>query len=245
MRGTKCQLRKKDRAGTHQCWGLLEHAPHPPTLSSLANTQESGRPSTPKVSAFPPPPPASAHRQGFGRWPGRQARAGMQGSAVWRCRRHRAEGLLPRTVSAGAGALGQPLRRRTSSQSGGCAGRGSWRRPCPESERHGAQGTETGAQGAPSTRRGAPPIMQTGGREGKTELRRAARGELGPSDCPGWMSPSCEAQKPAVSEHGDGGLALNGRGPRSWGVGGEAAGTLSRVPGPTARRLTAAASGGC
>lgn len=77
--------------------------PHPPTLSSLANTQESGRPSTPKVSAFPPPPPASAHRQGFGRWPGRQARAGMQGSAVWRCRRHKAEGLFPRTVSAGPG----------------------------------------------------------------------------------------------------------------------------------------------
>lgn len=102
-------------------------------VSAEEKRQESGRPSTPKVSAFPPPPPASAHRQGFGRWPGRQARAGMQGSAVWRCRRHRAEGLLPRTVSAGAGALGQPLRRRTSSQSGGCAGRGSWRRPCPES----------------------------------------------------------------------------------------------------------------
>lgn len=29
----------------------------------------------------------------------------------------------------------QPLRHRTFYQSGGRAGRGSWRRPCPESER--------------------------------------------------------------------------------------------------------------
>lgn len=102
--GNKVSAEEKDRAETRQCWGLLEQAPHPPTLSSLANTQESGCPSTPKVSAFPPPPPASAHRQGFGRWPGRQARAGMQGSAVWRCRRHKAEGLFPRSVHGGRGA---------------------------------------------------------------------------------------------------------------------------------------------
>ena len=104
----------------------------------------------------------------------------------------------------------------------------------------GPKGLRRGPRGSPSHHADAR------GREGEAELRRAARGELGPSDCPGWMSPSCEAQKSAVSEHGgDRGLTLNGREPRSWGASGEAAVTLSGVPGPTARRLTAAASGGC
>lgn len=110
MRGTKCQLRKKDRAETHQCWGLQEHAPHPPTLSSLANTQESGRPSTPRSLHFLPrlrPPPTDKASAG-----GREGRPG------WGCRGQQSGGAGDTELKASS--LAQCLRGpgRSASRSG-------------------------------------------------------------------------------------------------------------------------------
>lgn len=65
---------------------------------------------------------------GLGRW--------VQGSAVRRARagNTKLKSSPLAQCPCGAGVLPtSPLRRHTSYQSGGCAGRESWRRPCPES----------------------------------------------------------------------------------------------------------------
>lgn len=154
--GTKCQ-RRKDRAEAHWCRGAPRAHP-PPTLSSLANTQESGHPGTPRSLHLLLPglrPPRRLQRAAgkAGRGGGRRGqRSGGCGQAT------QAEGLFPGAVSTGPGRSGGPLRRRIFSQSGGCAGRGSWRRPCPESERHG-EGLRRGPR-APRAREAAPCRMQ-------------------------------------------------------------------------------------
>lgn len=90
---------------------------------------------------LPGPPPTKkaeedwAGGSGLGRW--------VRGSAVWRARagNTKLKSSSRHSVRVGAGVLpASRLRRRTFYQSGGCAGRGSWRRPCPESERQGGEG---------------------------------------------------------------------------------------------------------
>lgn len=133
------------RAGaeTHPCWGA-PGARTQPTLSSLANTQmrESRRLQHPKVcvrllhasSSLALHPPRRLRRGGLGA--GRLGRW-VQGSAVWRAWAGNTKlksSSRAQCPCRGARVLpASRLRRRTSYQSGGCAGRGSWRRPCPES----------------------------------------------------------------------------------------------------------------
>lgn len=60
-------------------------------------------------------------------------------------------------------------------------------------------------------------------------------GSLAPRTVQAGCHPAVRPRNLLFSEHGeDRGLTLNGRGLRSWGVGEEAAGMLSGVPGPTA-----------
>lgn len=120
--------------------GLLEHAPGPPCLLwQIHRCRNPGAPSTPRSlrASSPGPPPTVARAGGlWGR--GQQSECGRQ---------HKAPIFLP-AVCGGAGRSRRPLRRRTSSRSCGCAGRGSWRRPCPGSERHG----ERASDGSPTAR---------------------------------------------------------------------------------------------
>lgn len=132
--------------GTGQCEEGRGHASvrEPPGarplahLSSLANTQmqesrHPQHPQHPKVSVPPPPRPSSPRRLRRGGWGGRLGEAGP-GEAVWSVgRQHKAQVSFPGTASVWGLGLPPALRRRTFYQSGGCAGRGSWRRPCPES----------------------------------------------------------------------------------------------------------------
>ena len=246
--GTKCQ-RRKDRAEAHRCRGAPRAHP-PPTLSSLANAQESGRPGTPRSLRLLLPglrPPRRLQRVAgkAGRGGGRRGqRSGGCGQAT------QAEGLSPGAVSAGPGRSASPLRHRIFSQSGGCAGRGSWRRPCPESERHG-EGASHGGQGHPERARQPPAGCRCWRSEDNAEKRRPHAGtsaartvRAGRHRAP--RPRNLLFQSAAVRTGPDPKWQPTG----SWGRGGERQDTDSRPPhfrgvlGYTAWRLTAAALGG-
>lgn len=112
-----------------------------------------------------PAPPAPQGLRAFSPWlstPRRLRRGvwrvlgdvGAGGSSLECGQATQSSNLLPwHSVRVGAG-LPLALRRRTSYQSGGCAGRGSWRRPCPESERHRDQAQTKAPRLGPPTAKG-------------------------------------------------------------------------------------------
>lgn len=139
--------------GSHHPCGLLEHAPLP-TLSSLANAQmqESSTPSTPRSPCLLP---LALH-------PKKAEAGGVEGAGGCGCRGQQSgvqagntKLISPSLARCPQGAgLPLALRHRTSYQSGGCAGTGSWRRPCPESERHGERAQTKALRLGPLTANG-------------------------------------------------------------------------------------------
>lgn len=141
--GTKCQREEGQRQKRISAGGLLEHEPGPPCLLwQIHRCRNPGAPSTQGLCVPPPrlllpgPPPTKKAEAGWagGGWAAggvgcRGQQSGERGQAT------QSSNLLPwHSVCVGAGVLpASPLRHRTFYQSGGCAGRGSWRRPCPES----------------------------------------------------------------------------------------------------------------
>lgn len=114
--------------------------PQPQPTLSLANTQGQqmqeprGLGSRSLCSPLPGPSPRPTQSEAWTGVGAGRAGAGGRGLSLesmgWP---HEVQLLFPGGAQAGAGGPASRLTHHTSSPSGGCAGRGSWRRPCPGS----------------------------------------------------------------------------------------------------------------